>query len=164
MDCGRWARIVDRVFWDTSVADPVRDSAAVCQDPASSITCPLCPQSAEVKLFATPKALQAHQRVKHGIRSPMRLFADESGECRVCGTQFGTRLRLLAHLCDSRRPKCRDVCLSGSIPPIAADEVGRLDLIDRDLKRSAARCGHTPVLATGAARRKDGRVIGVATL
>ena len=112
--------------------------------------------------FRTLKALQAHQRVKHGIRSPMRFYAPHSGICPACFTNFRHRLRLLSHLCDSRRPRCRDRCLdpSNGIVPLHVDEVAKLDLADRSARTAAAKHGHSHMIAEGEAIRADGRVVG----
>eukprot|EP00973_Karenia_brevis_P028821 3974320-Karenia_brevis.AAC.1 len=100
---------------------------------ASTITCShvcaLC--SKPCPAFATAKALASHQRVVHGVRSPMRAFADAHGECPVCKSKYGTRLRLLAHLSDSRRPRCRNDLLSGQYPTLTDERIKELDAIDR---------------------------------
>ena len=71
-----------------------------------------------------------------------------------------TRLRLLAHLSDSRRPRCRDELLSGFHLPLSAEETAELDAKDTEAKREAARSGHSHVIAAGAARTRDGKLLG----
>ena len=56
--------------------------------------------------FASVRALKSHARRKHGARIEQRFYADADGLCQVCHAQFGSRLRLIAHLSDRRRPKC----------------------------------------------------------
>ena len=118
----------------------------------------LCP--APHPAFRSSKALETHKRVVHGCRSNMRYYAPGSGICSSCGTNFNSRLRLLAHLVDSRRPKCRDRILQSHSPKLSEAEVSRLDELDRKLRRDARRAGHTHVLASGPATRADGTVVG----
>ena len=156
-----WRQHVAKLFWDESSADPVT-SDWTSADHACSFACHLCSEpSGKARQFSSLKGLQAHQRVSHAVRTPMRFYAPESGTCPACGTAFRHRLRLLSHLCDSRRPKCRNACLaSPSIVPLPLEEVSRLDLLDREAKTAAARKGHTHVLAVGAALTKEGKVTG----
>ena len=100
----QWDTVVRELFWDTSCVDPVRYVDTIT---SSSITCTECiGTTGETRQFMSVKALLRHQRVKHGFRNPMRLFADKSGVCGACGTNFRTKLRLLDHLSDSRRTHC----------------------------------------------------------
>ena len=97
----RCSLAVNTLHFEESSCDPLpapkqQDNEAVTQHICSD--CSAC--------FATSKALKAHQRTKHGLRAPQRYFANEDGICQVCGTCYNARLRLLAHLCDSRRTQC----------------------------------------------------------
>ena len=85
-----------------------------------------------------------------------------SSVCPCCRTDFVQRIRCLAHLSDSRRPRCRDWVLRNCrrLPPAA---VARLDLADRELRRAAQRSGRSHHIARGAARDRSGRVVGRAT-
>ena len=78
----------------------------------------------------------------------------------MCGTQFGTRLRLLAHLSDVRRPKCRDRLQDGSFPALSTSRIAELDALDRIARRDAKRSGHTTPIAVGTALTADGKRIG----
>ena len=151
------------VVRDTSAADPSVPTSEPSND--ACMRCSLCACDGTAVSFSTFKALQMHQRVKHGIRSPMRAFAAESGICPANGTNFRHRLRLLSHLSDSRRPACRDKCLApgSTIAALAPDEVARLDALDTAARGAARRAGHTHVLAVGAARRADGSQVGRVT-
>ena len=158
----------EQIFWDSSVADPeipIAPTDGRCSETAVEpsaglpvLTCSFCVSSN--KQFLSLKAPQSHQRVVHNILSPMRAYADSDGTCPVCKTCFRTRLRLLAHLCDSRRPRCRDACFGSDITPLCEERVKELDELDRGARRAARRSGHTHPLAVGAATRADGTAIG----
>eukprot|EP00959_Pyramimonas_sp_CCMP1952_P423052 8861964-Pyramimonas_sp.AAC.1 len=60
----------------------------------------------------------------------MRCHLPDS-KCPACGTDFAQRLRLIAHVSDSRRPKCRDWILS-RCPRLPDSEVAKLDEVDRE--------------------------------
>jgi hypothetical protein len=157
---GTWQKYVERLSWDTSTADPTVE--LVAPHASLNVHCTECARAGLALSFGSVKALQAHQHAKHGVRSPMRCFAPSTGICPSCGTKFWHRLRLLSHLCDSRRPRCRDRCLDPTSAIVALElaEVVRLDEADKVARREAARHGHTHVLAVGAALRHDGKVVG----
>ena len=137
----------------------VCDSSATTENASSlNFPCVLCPVPQPA--FKSSKALESHKRVVHGCRSNMRFYAPESGICYACQTNFNSRLRLLAHLVDSRRPKCRDTILQSNFPKLPESEVQRLDICDRTYRRIAKRAGHSHVLAAGAAIRANGTVVG----
>ena len=137
----------------------VCDSSATTENASSlNFPCVLCPVPQPA--FKSSKALESHRRVVHGCRSNMRFYAPESGICYACQTNFNSRLRLLAHLVDSRRPKCRDTILQSNFPKLPESEVQRLDICDRTYRRIAKRAGHSHVLAAGVAIRANGTVVG----
>ena len=112
--------------------------------------------------FAPQKALKAHMRRKHNIRRLQRFYADSNGLCPVCRTDFRTRFRCLAHLCDSRRTRCWSVIQGNprAYPKLTIEEVAARDEIDRQLKREAWQAGHTHVLASKPAVTAAGKQIG----
>jgi len=110
--------------------------------------------------FLTQKALGQHCRVKHKAKHPMSLFAPISGICLACRTDFKTRLRLMRHLCDKRRPKCRHAIESGGFQPLTNEEVEVVVVAERALLKEARSQGHSHVLAKSEARRADGRIAG----
>jgi hypothetical protein len=110
--------------------------------------------------FSTEKALSCHMRSKHGMRSPVKQYIDGTGICPVCGTNFLTRIRVIAHLSDVRRPKCRNVLLSGSRAPLPPSVQQALEELDRTTRREALQAGHTHPIAYRSARTKDGKRIG----
>ena len=67
-------------------------------------------------------------------------------------TVFGTRLSLLAHLSDVRRPKCRDYVLSHS-STIDAELCTELDMKDAKLRLLAQRNGYSHSLVTIPAKK-----------
>ena len=168
---GEWKDATSKILGDESAADPSVEIVGAGGSVLSAQTfcCFACVAGDEERSaapqFKSLKALQSHQRVKHGIRSPMRFFASGSGVCPACHTNFRQRLRLLAHLCDSRRPICRDKCLDlrNEIEPISFIEVSRLDLADRAARTAAAKQGHSHAIAVGEAVRSDGKAVGRTT-
>ena len=149
-----WIRLVDGMTFPQSVLDKVVAEGT----PSHALPCPLCVGPC-VRAFETPKALAQHLRIAHAVRSPMRVFATADGICPACGVKLCTRLRLLAHLSDSRRPRCREWILQHGTP-IAPEEVHALDEHDRLERRAAQRAGHTHAIATQPAMRANGQRTG----
>ena len=102
-------------------------------------------------------------RIKHKVKAPIAAYVDGSGVCPACKTVFHTRIRCLAHLTDSRRPRCREVILSGSWPQLSQSMLEQLEEVDRNARREAQRNGKTHPTAKGSAKRADGRIIGRCT-
>ena len=112
--------------------------------------------------LASSKALKSHMRVKHGVLSPQRLFAGSDGKCASCSTAVGSRLRLLAHLSDTRRTACwTHVHL---LRPMRVSACAVLDAADTMSRRRAWKIGHSHAIAHGAAIRSNGRPKGRASL
>ena len=114
--------------------------------------------------FGSPKALASHNRIKHGMRAEQRFFCSSDGICQQCDTNFKTRLRLFAHLCDTRRDKC---WLAVKHHPeqfikLSIDEYARLDLEDRSARTSAYAEGKTHPSPVGSASARLGKAIGFA--
>eukprot|EP00973_Karenia_brevis_P027721 3820619-Karenia_brevis.AAC.1 len=91
----------------------------VMSSTALKFVCELC----EAKpAFKSAKALASHQRAKHKFRNPLGAYLDDSGICPVCGTNFHNRVRVLAHVSDTRvrskvqRLTCRQQLLRGVVP------------------------------------------------
>ena len=119
-----------------------------------------CMQCAPPVTFSSSKALQSHCRTKHGTRSSVPQYINDSGVCPVCSTVFGSRLRVISHLSDTRRPKCRERVLAGDFPVLPKAVLAKLSVRDRELKRLALREGHTHTLASGAAVNAKGHIVG----
>jgi hypothetical protein len=110
-----------------------------------------------------------------GVSMPLAtscFFACEKDICQVCKTNFNTRLRLLAHLSDSRHGKCRSAILATDNPTLgngslyvklSESEVARLDDIDRQARMLARQQGHTHVLAVSSAHTAEGTRCGHVT-
>ena len=94
----------------------------------------------------------------------MRLFV-EGTSCPVCKTEFRSRLRVIAHLSDARRTRCRDViCSNMADYPVLSEEAAmQLDLIDRFDRAAARKEGHTHPIAVGSAVTALGKRIGHVT-
>ena len=72
----------------------------------------------------------------------MRRYVGTSKCCSVCETTFGSRLSLIQHLSDSRRPKCRDVLLA-TASPISDEVCTPLDELDKVSRRTAQQNGYS---------------------
>ena len=149
----RWSQAVNALHFEDSCCE---SAAAPSQGGGGTR-----PFACHIAAFATAKARDQHLRIQHGVRCLQRSFAPASAVCPVCGTQFGSRLRLLAHLCDSRRTTCWYTIRGNPIqyPPLPAAQVAELDEADILRRRSAQQLGYSHALARGPARRADGSVV-----
>ena len=102
--------------------------------------------------FESSQALASHCRVKHNTRNIIRMYVGDTSTCICCKTVFGTRLSLLSHLSDARRPKCRDFVLLHS-STIDASLCTELDSKDAKLRLLAQRDGYSHSLVTIPAKR-----------
>ena len=159
-DPKRWSSVVTTVFFYESKCDRAR----VMQDDPCHVRQHSCDSCAAN--FASQKVLEVHMRVKHGVRCLQRCYIDSNGICPVCRTNFHTRLRCLAHLCDSRRTKCWDQISANihSFPQLSLARVTELDAVDRDSKRMASKTGHSHVLASKSALTSGGKRVGHVSL
>ena len=157
----QWHQYVDSLFYCESIADKNENQASQTAV-VKTFVCDECP---EKPCFGTQKALDQHARKKHGKRNPMRFFADPSGTCPICGTKFLQRFRLLAHLSDRRRTRCRDRILERPdlYPPIDANLVAGWDAEEAILRKRSLREGHTHPIASGHAKKADGKRVGHVT-
>ena len=70
------------------------------------------------------------------------------------------RLRVIAHVSDSRRPKCRDQLLAGVCAPLQMSVFSKLEALDRAGLKAARKQGNTHVIAVGSAITQKGQCIG----
>ena len=152
----KWLQMVNAVSFFESQLD---HQEAPQRDEISSLV-HKCTQCDHGPCFATNKALLQHQRKKHGYKDPVCKYIDGSGVCPSCRTHFHTRLRCLAHVCDTRRVKCRDTILSGGFPTIPPSMLRDLDEQDQLARTSARKRGHTHPQAVMSARTCAGKRIG----
>lgn len=110
--------------------------------------------------FPTEKALNQHMRMKHNYRDPVCEFFDGSGICPICRTNYHTRLRVLNHVCNTRRTKCRSAILSSDLPRVPLDKLLKLMACDRQARSEAKKQGHTHPIAQGSAYTNLGKRIG----
>lgn len=156
-DPHRWSLAISCVAFCSSQLD----STACLDLPATrTVTCTVCGM-----LCADSKAMQQHRRIKHNVRSPRRYYVEAHGRCGACGTCFLSRLRLLAHLSDPRRPKCwKFICdYPDQTSPLSEERVTELDEADRPARREAQRQGMSHVKAIGPAVTVAGKLIGHVT-
>ena len=72
-----------------------------------------------------------HMRIVHGHRNLAREYIPLGlVVCPARGTNFRERLRLIAHLSDSRRPKCASSLLD-LLPKLSPEEMALADEQDR---------------------------------
>ena len=105
--------------------------------------------------FRSNKALLQHQRAKLGHVHEMRSFLNSEGVCQACGGHFHTSIRVMRHLSDARRPKCRDVLLGSVSAEFDPNEDLKLRIIERELRAKARSEGHSHPLAVGQASIGD---------
>ncbi|CAK0891389.1 unnamed protein product, partial [Prorocentrum cordatum] len=156
---GRWSGAVNALHFVDSCCDAAAAAPASTAGGTRPHVCAICDSR-----FASAKALSQHMRIKHGQKCLQRFWAPAGATCLACGTSFG--LRLLSHLCDSRRPKCWNEIRANRkrFPPLLDFVVAKLGLMDQELRREAQRAGHSHALAKGPARRADGSTVGRARL
>ena len=114
--------------------------------------------------FRSSKALLAHQRTKHGFRSPFGLVVGDVTRCCICGVDFHHRRNLLKHLSEKRvrskklRTPCGETfmqrfCIAPRTGEAPDEEVQRAITADRVQLRSARKLGHTHIMATLSVKR-----------
>ena len=76
-------------------------------------------------------------------KNPTSSFGlDADGICPACNSRFETQLRCIPHLSDARRTKCWVTVVSTNIPPLSADKVVELELLDVVARTETHRAGH----------------------
>ena len=99
------------------------------------------------KSFASKRARDMHGRKKHAERSPFASLIGDTCQCPICATTFSTRLRLLAHLAETRvrgkksRP-CGPQLLDRNPTQIPVHERDALNALDTTARREAKRVGY----------------------
>ena len=88
------------------------------------------------------------------------MHTNDTGLCPICKADFRSRIRVISHLSDVRRPKCRDRILAGEVPAIAELLFVQLQDRDKQLRKEALHQGHTHPIATGSALSAGGLRIG----
>ena len=148
-----WPRIISSIFFQDSILDKAPQSEIPVA--VASFKCMHC------EVFRpTRKAIEQHMRMKHGFKKPVKQFVDSSGICPICKTNFQQRLRVIAHLSDRRRPRCRERVLKGETPAVPEDVLADLERQDRELLRCAWREGSSHAIAVGSARTATGKRTG----
>ena len=93
-------------------------------------------------------AFDQHRRVKHQARCEFNKFVD-SNRCPVCSKVFADRLRVIAHLSETRqrsktlKRSCRESVVEGLVPELAPARVLELELEAKAQRGVARRAGHT---------------------
>ena len=151
-----WKHIVNQLWYLQSCLDARGNS-----DNHLAFHCELCDNPKPA--FSTQKALDQHKRIKHKQRTAIRCFVDDSGVCPCCKNNYVSRLRVLSHVRDPRRPKCKQYILSGAVAEVPVELVREFDLQDKLQRRAAQRSGHSTPLAVGSARTASGKRIGYAS-
>jgi hypothetical protein len=151
-----WSAFVDRISFVESMCDEVKTTRSRLLGRACNFSCDYCDAA-----FASPFARDAHTRARHKVRSVYHARVAAS-ICPCCGTQFHTRLRVLNHLGDRRRPTCGAFVVK-HCPVLNPALVLKLAEKDRTDRREAWRSGHTHVLALLPATRRDGTTVGRAS-
>lgn len=152
-----WAEAVAMLHFSESRFGQVEQPIALTIAVVHTFACDKCGT-----VFASSRALQSHVRLKHKERCLQRLYADSSGVCSVCKTILNTRLRLIAHLSDTRRDECWSEIRAHprKYKRLAAELVADLDDKDRVSRRDVQRQGKSHRTAVGSARTASGKLIG----
>ena len=153
-----WDGIVGQIFFTSSCLEVSQLAQSVVQ--SRMFSCNVCN-----KHFSSNKSLMEHNGVVHGEKSLMGWYGDADGICPVCKTNFRTRIRLLKHLCDSRRTMCRDSILENSslYSRLTDCRVFDLDDFDRLELKNARRSGSSQPIAFCSALTVQGKRIGYVT-
>ena len=151
----KWTSFISQLYFEESSLD--KEAPASVSHVVSQFVCLECDDR---PAFYTEKALSQHKRVRHGFRHPIVQYIDGSGACLACRNDYKTRLRVLSHVCETRRSKCRDIILNGDFPKIPPGELSRLCADDRSARKAARREGHSHAIAEGSARTACGKRIG----
>ena len=124
--------------------------AAQSREQASNCSCSVCGFR-----FESERALKMHCRVKHQARSKVKSWCGDDNRCCVCGLTFSTRLRLIAHLTDSRIRFGRQPCqrFLNRFPQIPPEVCARLDQLDKQARLKAHRKGTTQPRSTAPPKR-----------
>jgi len=165
-DKGAWDRLVSSIYYTSSCSDIVHDStsSASTRDVHAHI-CMKCPEDVNGNRpsWSTSRALESHMRAKHKVLCEFRYYVDSSGRCPICHTDYKSRIRCLAHICDRRRPKCANEVKNGNARRLPENTVLKLDEADREQRRLAQRQGRSHPIARTPATTCTGRVVGRVT-
>ena len=155
----RWTALVETIKYVESCLDPCTlPGATLCMHAYVCIEC------ASQPAFATQKALEAHQRVKHDRRLSINSFIGDTAICPTCHTNYVERWRLIRHLSDRRRPACHDAYMATSPPHVDMSLLMQLETSIREARKTARKKGHSHPIASGSAATRDGKAIGHVTL
>ena len=152
-----WRELVKSMHFSWSVLD--KNCQTDCS-PANLVSLHVCKECTDAPGFATNKALMQHRRIAHGYRDPIVSYIDGSGTCPSCQTCFGSRLRCLAHVTDTRRTKCRMYILENNFSKLSSEKLAALVEIDRTARSLAQKSGRSHAIALGSARTASGKRIG----
>ena len=147
----KWKQLVGDLHFSESVCD--RQAHLQRTISAQQFTCGLCKVG-----FPTRRALQSHERAKHGRTNQIKQFLS-SAISPACGLDYVQRIRCLKHVSDPRRTKCR-IWIEANCKTIPPAMATALDLLDREERNRAYSSGHSQPIASRPAKRADGRVIG----
>ena len=149
-----WSMLVKGYF---EFQSPMTERVETVSSNSLDFVCNLCD---ERPAFKNAKALASHQRTKHKLRNPLTDYLDDSGICPVCSSHFHNRVRLLAHVSETRKRSktshatCRELLLRGAFPKISVELRTAAGMKDREMRRAAQRAGRSHVLADLPAKRR----------
>jgi len=148
----KWPDAVGAFFFLHSVHDRVRPTYAI--GVRNAFVCVQCSDAGlgARHVFDSQRALDSHSRTKHGVRSDIRTFIGATTVCPSCSVKFSSRVGLITHLSDKRRPKC-PTFVREHYAPIGQELLVHLDALDAALRRNAQRLGYSRPLAHVPARK-----------
>ena len=159
-----WKTLVSQYKSFVSVCDRNHEHAATTANLHSEHICTECLHEGSRITFASGKALQCHRRVKHGVRSCLKSFVDDSHTCPVCHTKFSSRLRVIAHLSEKRKrgrasTTCGSKLLTSNCERLPDSVVSSLNARDASEVRAAKRKGRVQPQVSFSAKRSRVRAV-----
>jgi hypothetical protein len=149
--------IVSQLHYAESVCDRTASDHGTVSAEMLTFKCDVC--DAPVPAFSSLQALNQYWRKVHGVRNTMVYYAGADGICPSCMTTFASRLQLLGHLSDTRRPRCANYAIA-HCARMSDSTVNLLDVSDRAARKVAYKTGRTHAIVKAPAKNASGRVVG----
>ena len=135
----RWKRLIRAFLKQASCKEPGDDVVEAVEQLPLSWRCIHCDA-----VFANRRAMLAHARVKHGVRTLSRRVV-LTQFCPACGTDFHCRLRAIRHI--ETATSCNLAMQHELLPMWSSDsvEVCEANAADQELVKRCRRLGRNPI-------------------
>ena len=113
----------------------------------------------------TRTLLRTGRPSEHKIKCDVCAFIGDMSICRVCGTDFGTRARLVKYLLErrvrskARGKSCQEAFLQLSPAPVPLDILRQLEMCDAERIKADRKDGHTNVIAKQPCKRTQASIL-----